>query len=265
MAQAAYDARSLARDVFAALTEARQIQPLSSRVKDFDLRAAYEVAAEVRRMRGERPIGRKIGFTNITIWERYGVDGPMWGEVTRDTLTPLVGAPVSLAHLCEPRLEPEVALRLKSVPTPDMDEDALVDTIEWFAPAFEIVQSIYPGWRFTLADCAAANGLHGRLLLGPPTDPGPWVRDLPKMEVTLSRGGVPVETGLGENVMGGGPLTALRSLVETLAQDGGPPLRVGEIITTGTITDAWPIVPGDTFSAHYHGTPLARTRAKFVP
>jgi 2-keto-4-pentenoate hydratase len=25
--------------------------------------------------------GRKIGFTNRTIWERYGVHEPMWGAV----------------------------------------------------------------------------------------------------------------------------------------------------------------------------------------
>lgn len=254
---------ALAREVFDAISAPRQIAAISGRVPDFDRAAAYAVSARVKALGGAPSVGRKIGFTNRTIWERYGVDGPMWGDMTDASLTPVSDEPVSLAPFCEPRLEPEVALRLAADPTPDMDEEALLGIVEWFAPAFEIVHSIYPSWRFTLADCIAANALHGRLLLGPPTAPGDWARGLPDMELTLSRGGTPVETGVGENVLGG-PLSALRDLVATLAADGGPALRKGEIISTGTITDAWPIAPGDTFSASYGTTPLATITARFA-
>ncbi len=34
--------------------------------------------------RGERPIGRKIGFTNRNIWAEYGVYAPIWGDVYAD-------------------------------------------------------------------------------------------------------------------------------------------------------------------------------------
>ena len=30
-----------------------------------------------------------------------------------------------------------------------------------------------------------------------------------------------------------------------------PPLVAGEIVTTGTITDAWPVAPGETWSSDY--------------
>ena len=257
------DPSALGAEVWAALREGRQIPPLSDRYPGFDMAAAYRVAADVRARRGERGAGRKIGFTNRTIWERYGVDGPMWGEVTTASLMPLVATPVSLAGLCEPRLEPEVALRLSRAPSADMDEAALLDCIEWFAPAFEIVHSIFPGWRFTLADCAAANALHGRLLLGPPVEAGPWAADLPNLTLRLGKDGKEVEAGHGENVLGG-PLSALRHLVATLADDPPNALRVGEIVSTGTLTDAWPIAPGTEWSARYEGTPLAEIRARFV-
>jgi 2-oxo-3-hexenedioate decarboxylase len=48
-----------------------------------------------------------------------------------------------------------------------MDNAALLSCVAWVAHGFEIVQSIYPDWKFSPADSAAANGLHGALLIGP--------------------------------------------------------------------------------------------------
>ncbi len=47
-----------------------------------------------------------------------------------------------------------------------MDERALLGAIEWIAHGFEIVQSIFPAWKFAAPDTVAANGLHGALLIG---------------------------------------------------------------------------------------------------
>ncbi len=258
------DPAALAGEVWDALSAGRQISPLSDRYPGFDMASAYRVAAHVRARRGEPAVGRKIGFTNSTIWERYGVDGPMWGEVTAGSLASLGAEPVSIGGFCEPRLEPEVALRLARAPTPDMDEAALLDCVEWFAPAFEIVQSIYRDWRFTLADCVAANALHARLLIGPPVAVGPWAQSLPQLVLTLSRDGEVVETGHGENVLGG-PLSALRHIVASLADDPHNALAAGEIVSTGTLTDAWPIAAGSAWSARYDGTPLGTITARFSP
>ena len=30
-----------------------------------------------------------------------------------------------------------------------------------------------------------------------------------------------------------------------------PPLKAGEIVTTGTITDAWPVAAGETWASDY--------------
>lgn len=255
------DIAAFAEEVHSALSGGYQIQSIAGRWPDLDLATAYRIAALVDELRGERVVGRKIGFTNRTIWNRYGVDGPMWGNVSDRTLMRLTDRPVSLAGLSEPRLEPEVAVCLARSPEPGMSDEALLETIAWFAPAFEIVHSIYPGWRFSLADCIASNALHGRLLLGPPVAAGPWALTLPETVVTLRRGEEVVDTGVGANVLDG-PLSALRYLVDMFAENGAV-LGVGEVVSTGTITDAFPIAPGETWSAAYGDSPLAAITAQF--
>jgi hypothetical protein len=48
-----------------------------------------------------------------------------------------------------------------------MDETALLACIDWVWHGFEIVQSIFPGWKFSAPDTVVAFGLHGALLIGP--------------------------------------------------------------------------------------------------
>jgi 2-oxo-3-hexenedioate decarboxylase len=43
-----------------------------------------------------------------------------------------------------------------------------------------------------------------------------------------------------------------------------PPLAAGEIVTTGTITDAWPVVPGETWSSDYGALGLAGMTLTFT-
>lgn len=257
-----YDATAIAREVLEALSRRRQIAPFSDRVENFELSTAYKAAAELAAMRGEPRLGRKIGFSNRAIWERYGVDGPMWGEMTAQSVRTLGEDDVSIAPYLEPRLEPEIALKLRHAPDPFMDDHALLQTLEWIAPAFEIVQSVFPDWKFSLADCAAAGGLHGALLLGPPVPPGEWAVAMDTITVRLFNGDEHVESGVGANALGG-PLEALRHLMTTLTVDGAPPLRAGEVITTGTLTDAQPIFPGDVWTAEYGEAPLSKITARF--
>jgi len=50
---------------------------------------------------------------------------------------------------------------------------------------------------------------------------------------------------------------ALRHLVELLASDPhNPPLAAGEIVTTGTVTRAFPIASGERWSTRVEGLPL---------
>lgn len=258
---------AVAREVALALAVGRQIAPYSRRGVPLDMAGAYQAVAALRRLRPGRVVGRKIGFTNSSLWERYGVSAPMWGDITEHTLVELseLDAGLKLAGLCEPRIEPEVALGLGRAPQAGMDEAELLSCVAWAAPAFEIVQSIYPGWNFAGPDTVAAGGLHGRLALGPrvSTDGG-WAKALPDLTLNLRRGAAVVDTGVGSNVLGG-PILALRHLVELLAVDPvNPPLQPGDVITTGTLTDAWPVSVGETWSADFEGVPLGSISVRFI-
>jgi 2-oxo-3-hexenedioate decarboxylase len=250
----------------AAFLAGRQRGRLTDADPAFDVACAYEVLAELharRIARGWKPVGRKIGFTNTTIWERYGVDRPMWSHVWDRTVTYAVGDRVELAldGLMEPRIEPEIVFGIDG-PLPPGDEPLdILRAVAWIAPGFEIVQSPFAGWKFAAADCAAAYGLHGRLAIGtrvPVTDANrvALAATLPTFEVTLSRGDTVIEKGMGANVLGS-PARALMYLRDVLAtQPWAPPLATGEIVTTGTITDAQSVRPGETWQATFGTLPL---------
>ena len=158
--------QAIAAEAFAVLDTGHQISPFSARFSAFDLDDAYRVTAAIRQMRetrGEMPVGRKIGFTNRTIWAEYNVYGPIWGYVYNRTVHNLaeIGDTFSLMGLAEPRIEPEIVFKLALAPAPGMDETALLACIDWVGHGFEIVQSIFPGWKFSAPDTVAAFGLHG--------------------------------------------------------------------------------------------------------
>ena len=267
------DLNDIANEIFAVLESGRQIAPISTVYPDFGLSEAYRVTAAVRaerEMRGERPIGRKIGFTNRTIWTEYGVHAPIWGYVYDRTVRDLTSEPleVSLSGLAEPRIEPEIVFGLAARPAPGMDEAALIRCIDWIAHGFEIVQSIFPNWSFRAPDTVAAYGLHGRLFIGPRHSArlrrDDWARELSRFEIDLFRNGARVDRGAAANVLDG-PLFALRHLSETLAQDClSPPLSAGEIVTTGTLTRAFPIAAGEEWTTRLIGVPLEGARIRFV-
>ena len=73
----------------------------------------------------------------------------------------------------------------------------------------------------------------------------------------LFRDGAEVDRGVGRNVLGGGPLTALRHLVRGLAATPFElGLRAGDIVTTGTVTRAFPVKPGESWSTRIEGLAL---------
>jgi 2-oxo-3-hexenedioate decarboxylase len=211
----------------------------------------------VRRADGWEPVGRKIGFTNRSLWEPYGVDAPMWARVWDRTLIDAPdGRATASLRFPELRVEPEVVFGLSAALGPTDDPAEVLAATGWLAPGFELVWSPYPGWRFALPDCTACFGLHGALVVGPKLlvtdDNRPALLEaLPAVEVTLARDGEVVDRGVGSNVLGG-PAHALAHLARVLAsQRAFDGLAPGELVTTGTITDAAYVRTGETWTSTY--------------
>ncbi len=247
----------IAAEALAALDERRQITPFVARDAAFDVEAARPVIAALRGLRvarGEKPVGRKIGFTNRGIWDEYGVYAPIWGHMYDATVREVApGDTIRVSHLPEPRIEPEIVLGIGRDLHPAMDLAAIAGAIDWVAHGFEIVQSIYPGWVFAAADCIADGGLHGGLFVGPRRQLSQGERTnlakgLSALGVTLFRDGAKIDSGSGANVLDG-PVQALAHLVAVLADDPfNPPLAAGEMVTTGTMTRAFPVAPGESWA-----------------
>lgn len=254
----------IATELLEALDDNRLTDTISSRDTAFDAAAAYRVSAEIlkrRRARGERPIGRKIGFTNRLIWDEYRVSSPMWGHVYDHTAIWLNEpvARLAIGHLSQPRIEPEIVLHFASAPGTATGEVEMLSTIDWIAHGFEIVQTHFLDWKFTLADTIADFGLHGALVVGPPrpvSELNDVIGRLRAFTIALAKDGVVQAHGAGANVLDS-PLMAALHLVRVLrGQPLFEPIRAGEIVTTGTLTPALPIRAGEAWTTNLSGIDL---------
>jgi 2-keto-4-pentenoate hydratase len=255
---------STADEILDAFGSGRLIASFGAADPGFDEDTAYAVAAEIhatRLTRGEQPVGRKIGFTNRSIWSEYSVWAPIWGHVYDTTVHHALSgaASLSIGHLLQPRIEPEIQLHFARTPSVTRDEEEILGCIDWIAHGFEIVQSPYPGWKFTACDTIAAGALHGSLVVGrsvPVNDIEDCAAKLRAFTVTLSRDGVLEATGGGSAVLDT-PLLAFAHLAELLAaQSRFAPVQAGEIISTGTLTPALPVSAGETWSTTLDGIEL---------
>lgn len=261
-----------ARHIVDARRDKRQIA--CANPEDLSMEAAYRISRQIRDLRsaeGERVIGRKLGFTNRTIWDEYNVHAPIWGYMYDTTFHEISSRDTrfSLAPFCEPRIEPEIAFAFARAPRTGESEEELLGAIAWYAHGFEIVDSLYKDWKFEAADTVAAFGLHGAYLCGPRRqvageDAALLLSALQNFQIELVRDGETIDIGHGADVLGN-PLSALRHAIEVIANDpDAAPIGAGEIVTTGTVTRAFPIKPGETWATAVSGLPLADLRITFA-
>ena len=229
-----------------------------------DVALAYQKALQVRKLRearGEIPKGFKIGFTNRSIWERYQVFEPIWGTVWNTTLSFANDASeshVDISKMCQPRLEPELVFGMRCTPPESLTLQSLYESIEWMASGFEVVQSHAENWKFKVADTITDSGLHAKLVVGKPinikevADNGDELHSLLSgMSLELMQSGKSIEKGAAANVLDS-PLMALLYFLKALRScPGAPDVQAGDVITTGTWTDAWPLEQGQHWQSHY--------------
>ncbi|MGH8634287.1 MAG: 2-keto-4-pentenoate hydratase, partial [Burkholderiales bacterium] len=190
----------IARELLDALDQGGTIPSIVERIPGFGWDQGYQVAAAIlkmRRARGETTVGRKIGFTNRNIWAEYGATAPIWAHVYDRTVVVAERdrATISLKGSARPRLEPEIAFKLKAPLAAGItDPVRILERIEWMAASFEIVDCHFADWKFQSADSAADFALHWRLVLGTPRridahEISGLVAQLRDCRVALSRNG----------------------------------------------------------------------------
>lgn len=265
--------QQIAAEITTAQSAVKQIEPFSTRYPDFDLETAYAVARihhQRRTGQGAVLVGRKIGFTNPAMWAHYGVTQPLWAPLYQTTVRFVDESEIdcTLAEFAEPKIEPELVLHFNRTPPVTNDPEAVLACVDWVAHAFEIVQSHYPRWNFSAADVVADDVLHGTLLVGRPCSIRDLGADLPEklrnFTVSLYAQGTLKETGEGRNVLGC-PATAVAHLQQVLQhQAESRTLQAGELVTTGTITAAHPVAPGEVWETRIDGLNVPGLKVRFT-
>ena len=252
----------VASEIHTARAQRNQLATFSSHadVVNFDVQAAYQVAYRVQTARvaaGAKVVGRKIGFTNRSLWPVYGVHQPVWGALYDDSVQHLTDGQghCPLTPWFEPKIEPEIVFHFSKAPQPGSSLPDILACIDWLALGFEMVDSPFPAWKFQAPDCIAVGGLHGRLLVGTPMPvKGPAVlAQLESFKLELLCNGQLRDQGTGANVLGS-PLVAVAHLMDVFAmQTFAAPLAAGDLVTTGTVTQALNVAAGEQWSARVTG------------
>ena len=125
-------------------------------------------------------------------------------------------------------------------------------------------------WKFTPADFVAAFGLHAALVVGEPRPVAPegipaLADRLARFKVSLSRDGQLVEEGSGRNALRS-PVLSLGELASAMSRSAhAAPLAAGELVSSGTLTESKPILPGETWTAAVDGLELPDLTLQVAP
>jgi 2-keto-4-pentenoate hydratase len=262
------DTTRLADDIAASYAQRREMPAPSSTDAAFSLADAYAVEralAERRRAGGHATVGRKVGFANKAMWRVLKIETLVWAHMYDDTVKYAQNgaATLSLAGMVSPKIEPEIVFKLKA-PIPagaNVEPAAVLEAVEWIALGFEIIDCVFPDWKFQPADFVAAYGLHAALVVGEPravaaSQIAALVDELPRFKVRLMKNGELVEEGSGKNSLRSPALCVGELAAGITRQVDAPPLGAGELISSGTLTTSQRITAGETWSAEVEGLDL---------
>jgi len=260
------DPRTLAQELAAAYRERRPLDCPTAQDASFDLPAAYAVEAELARMRaagGHSAVGRKVGFANKAMWRALKLDTLVWAHMYDHTVRYAEGGDgtLAIASMTAPKIEPEIVFKMRAPGVAGDDPAAVLGAVEWVALGFEIIDCVFPDWKFQPADFVASFGLHAALVVGTPLPVTPenipaLVEALPRFKVKLSKNGEVVDEGSGKNALRS-PALCLGELASALLkQPGAGALGAGELVSSGTLTTSMPMAVGDTWRAEVEGIDL---------
>jgi 2-keto-4-pentenoate hydratase len=261
------EVEALARELLSAQQTGQMVAVPPSSRPGFDLNAAYEVEATLKRLReagGHKAVGRKVGYANKAMWRVLKLETLVWAHMYDDTVHYGDGnsATLTLSHPRSLKIEPEVVFGLKRAVTGEgADATAALASADWLALGFEIIDCPFPEWKFQPSDFVASFGLHAALVIGEKMQVradliATLVDDLARFKVRISKNGAFVEEGSGRNSLKS-PALCLAELGAAIARRfPAQPLSAGEVVSSGTLTAGHPTGRGDLWTVEVEGLPL---------
>lgn len=221
----------------------------------FDLSAGYTLQREALRRRqvgGEQLTGWKVAFAGRAAQDRFGIDEPVLGGLT-DAMAVEPGSTVPLARLIQPKLEIELAFVLgRTLESGFYSDEDILAAVSEVAPAFEIADCRWQGWRFGVGAFLADNAAAGLYCLGSRIRFHPEL--LAHVTYRLECDGAPCGEGdalAREDT----PQTNLCWLIRRLLADGQC-VEAGQVVLSGALLPPMAIQAGE-YRLHMLGTELA--------
>jgi len=216
------------KELSATIARCRRERRLAdSIVSAVELPAAYRVQAALAE---GRPLsGYKLGLLSPAKQAQMGISAPIYGRILDGML---MEGPVSLATFLQPRVEPEIAVVLRGPIAAGATPGAIHAAIGGYYLAVDILDSVWRGYKFTIAEVVSDNASGGGFLLGPQRfDAAPHGA---------------LRLWLNGRIAGGGPVDSLGDPGERLAwlasQTGSLP--AGAAVFLGSPAAAVPAEPG---------------------
>ena len=261
------DVEILAHELLSAYETGQPVTSLPSSRPDFSLDTAYEVEAALKRFReagGARAVGRKVGYANKAMWRVFKLQTLVWAHMYDDTVQYSDGNSATLtpAHPHALKIEPEIVFGLKQPITAEgINATAALESTEWLAMGFEIIDCPFPDWKFQPSDFVAYFGLHAALVIGERVPVRPdsipkLLEELPRFKVRVSKQGEFVEEGSGKNCLTSPALCLAELSTAILRRFPNEPLRAGEIVSSGTLTAGHLTDRGDSWTVEVEGLSL---------
>jgi 2-keto-4-pentenoate hydratase len=204
-----------------------------------DAYAVQRAVADLRRARGERCVGYKVGCTSPAIQKQLGLSQPVRGYIWQSE------ALVSGTHLpaasfdtnqggrfVNLAIEGEIAIRLShDIATSIASHDDLYAFVDCWFPVIELHNNVFRGLTRTSQELIAGNAMHAGFV-APPHGERLSVLVLAESRIRVEIDGRLVQTNrIAE--LPDGPLESLRWLAHSLAatREG---LVAGDIVLTGS-------------------------------
>lgn len=227
------------------------IDPLTSDYENLTVRDAYKIqlaGVEIKRQKGIKIVGKKIGLTSKAMQQTLGVNEPDYGHLL-DNMVIFEGEPCKKKELIWPKIEGEIAFVLKNtLKGPGITISDVLRATEGVMPAIEIVDSRIRNWKIKLEDTIADNASSGRFVLGSKLTSVKNL-DLRLIGMVFQKNGRVVSTGAGAAVWGH-PAAAVAWLANKLAEFDIA-LEAGEVILSGAVTAAVDASAGDVFLVNF--------------
>ena len=236
--------QDLGKQLFDALNSGQSISPLRGLINN-DIDAAYTIQKELvglRKARGEKVVGKKIGLTSFAVQRQLGVDQPDYG-ILFDTMDVSNSRSIDSSRLILPKVEGELAFILgKDITSNNLSMDILVDAIAEVKASIEIVDSRVEDWDIQISDTIADNASGSHFILG---DDSKTIEELnpANVSIALYKNGEICSQGNGRACMDN-PLNAALWLAQKMCSQGEV-LHKGEVLLSGALGPMLSVEQGD--------------------